>query len=299
MKKAVCVGINNYPGTSNDLKGCINDANDWAGLLGSFGFQTSKILDDQATKKNILDSIKNLIAEASAGDVVVFTYSGHGTSVLDQSGDEADSFDEALYVYDGTILDDELREIIAGAKKEAQIVIITDSCFSGTVTKAIAEESAKPRFIETDVIPPSAVLKKRFLSKVSDESMLEILLSGCSDKEYSYDAFINGKWNGALTAYAVSLIESGQTYNEFYSKLRSRLPSAEYPQTPQLEGSDANKNNKIFAEKPSAGPGDPDSGDGSGGTGTGGNSGSSGCFSTLLSILAISAFILIILSMAL
>ena len=33
MKKAVCIGINNYPGTSNDLQGCVNDANDWCALL--------------------------------------------------------------------------------------------------------------------------------------------------------------------------------------------------------------------------------------------------------------------------
>lgn len=33
-KKALCVGINNYPfGDENDLKGCLNDANDWAALL--------------------------------------------------------------------------------------------------------------------------------------------------------------------------------------------------------------------------------------------------------------------------
>ncbi len=29
-KKALCIGINDYPGTQNDLSGCVNDANDWA-----------------------------------------------------------------------------------------------------------------------------------------------------------------------------------------------------------------------------------------------------------------------------
>ena len=27
--RALCVGINNYPGTNMDLAGCVNDANDW------------------------------------------------------------------------------------------------------------------------------------------------------------------------------------------------------------------------------------------------------------------------------
>ncbi len=27
-KKALCIGINDYPGTQNDLSGCVNNAND-------------------------------------------------------------------------------------------------------------------------------------------------------------------------------------------------------------------------------------------------------------------------------
>jgi hypothetical protein len=32
-KRALCIGINNYPGTHMDLNGCVNDANDWAAEL--------------------------------------------------------------------------------------------------------------------------------------------------------------------------------------------------------------------------------------------------------------------------
>ena len=28
-KKALCIGINDYPGTDSDLQGCVNDATDW------------------------------------------------------------------------------------------------------------------------------------------------------------------------------------------------------------------------------------------------------------------------------
>ena len=37
-KKALCIGINDYPGTDSDLSGCVNDANDWAAELASRGF---------------------------------------------------------------------------------------------------------------------------------------------------------------------------------------------------------------------------------------------------------------------
>jgi hypothetical protein len=30
MRYALCIGLNDYPGTGSDLAGCVNDANDWA-----------------------------------------------------------------------------------------------------------------------------------------------------------------------------------------------------------------------------------------------------------------------------
>ena len=89
MKRAVCVGINNYPGIFNDLKGCVNDAKDWSDLLQNFGFETSLMLDSQATKTNIKAALQNLVQTTNAGDIAVLTYSGHGTQVADTSSDEA------------------------------------------------------------------------------------------------------------------------------------------------------------------------------------------------------------------
>ena len=288
MKKAICIGINNYPGTANDLKGCVNDANDWAGLLEGFGFETRKILDAEATKSSILSAFGTLVTEASAGDVVVVTYSGHGTQVLDQSGDEADSYDEALYVYDGSIVDDDLRAVLEQTNRDAQVIFISDSCFSGTVTRALISESSKPRFVKTDEIPPAAVLKKRFLAKVTEEEMVEVLLTGCSDSEYSYDAYINGRWNGAMTANAVSIMNPDLTYSEFYSRLRKVLPSDSYPQTPQLEGSTTNKNRKVFSPKTDSGDEEPGNGDGDE------DSGSSGCLSALITLVAVLSVLMLL-----
>ncbi|MBN2088609.1 caspase family protein [candidate division KSB1 bacterium] len=244
MKKAFCVGINDYPGTSNDLKGCVNDATDWAAILEYSGFEVEKITNSQATRQKILSTLDSLVTNAVAGDEIVFTYSGHGTSVYDVDGDEPDEYDEALYVYDGLLLDDELRAIFQKVKPGVHVAVISDSCFSGTVTRALITDNSKPRYIKTHDIPPTAKLKRRLLV---EEDMIEILLSGCSNSEYSYDAYLDGRWNGALTSYATSVIRKGQTYKEFYQKVRDLLPSGQYPQTPQLEGSEANKNRVVFA----------------------------------------------------
>jgi hypothetical protein len=245
MKKAICVGINNYPGTSNDLQGCVNDANDWFALLSGFGFDTSLMLDSQATRQNVKDALSGLVASAGEGDVIVFTYSGHGTQVIDFNSDEGDVYDEAIYVYDGTILDDALRVIINKINPKATLVVISDSCFSGSVTRFIPE-NAKPRFMPVENISIGRLVRQRFL--LPEASMPELLISGCSDSEYSYDAEINGRYNGAMSAMALSVIKQNPkaTYSEFYASLRKLLPLPEYPQTPQLEGSDVHKNTLLF-----------------------------------------------------
>jgi hypothetical protein len=54
---ALCIGINDYPGTSSDLAGCVNDAQDWAAMLTGRGFSVSTLLDGEATGKGIRTAI--------------------------------------------------------------------------------------------------------------------------------------------------------------------------------------------------------------------------------------------------
>src|SRR5512132_1850851 len=99
-KTALCIGINDYPGTGSDLAGCVNDARDWADALTERFFETELMLDAQATGEAIRDGIRRKLGGAQSGDVVVITYSGHGTWVPDDDGDEPDHRDEALCPYD-------------------------------------------------------------------------------------------------------------------------------------------------------------------------------------------------------
>jgi hypothetical protein len=141
-KKAVCVGINDYPYDGNDLNGCVNDAKAWAELLiSSFDFPQADVkllLDAEATKSNILTHIKVLLTGARSDDVLVFTNSSHGSYIADTSGDEP-LYDEVLCPYDiadNALVDDELRELFADLPKDVRLTVVSDSCFSGTVTRA-------------------------------------------------------------------------------------------------------------------------------------------------------------------
>ena len=64
-RHALCIGINDYPGTDGDLAGCINDAHDWSALLAERGFGVRRLLDAEATKAVMVQAIGDVIAGAA------------------------------------------------------------------------------------------------------------------------------------------------------------------------------------------------------------------------------------------
>lgn len=269
-KKALCIGINDYPTDGSDLKGCVNDANSWAALLTEhYDFSSADvnvILDSEATKQNVLNALKEgLLAGANEGDVLVFTNSSHGTYCADSSGDEA-KYDEALCPYDvsdNLIIDDELRELFNAVAKGVHLTVISDSCHSGTVTRApVAEnlpglrtpDDRRVRFYnpalrgDPVLANPWKAPPKRY-EKYPEESMNHVLVSGCTDKEYSYDALIEGDYHGAMSFFAQQAIRESNyqlTYSQLHERLLHLIDEAQYNQHPQLEAPSTLKERQIF-----------------------------------------------------
>jgi hypothetical protein len=259
MKRSLHIGINDYPGTGNDLSGCVNDANDWREALEPRGFEATSYLDKEATKSNMFEAISKIVADTGRDDIAVITYSGHGTWVPDEDDDEVDGRDEALCPYDineGQVLvDDELYDVFGGRKWGARIIFISDSCHSGTVAKVSnftlgaegdQKMAQKIRFLAPEIyIRGNETLLKKALrvEKAKGRGKIRaasVLLSGCKDDEYSYDAWFNGRPNGAFTYVALKTLENlpdNAAYRNWYWKIREILPHVNYPQTPQLSGS--------------------------------------------------------------
>lgn len=270
-KKALCVGINDYPYDGNDLNGCVNDANAWAEILTqNFSFSPSDVkllLDSAATRKNILDELKNLLANAKAGDQLVFTNSSHGSYVAGKDADGDEEYDEILCPYDidaNHIVDDELRNLFANLPKGVNLTVILDNCFSGTATRALisdiipgfrSEDNRKIRFL-SPALRGLPILQNPFNAKPKSQikhpesKMNEILLSGCTDREYSYDAYFGGKYHGAMTYYALQAMREADfqlTYAQLHQRVNYLLENQRYNQHPQLEGKSANKKRRIFS----------------------------------------------------
>ncbi len=267
-KLALCIGINDYPGTANDLSGCVNDANDWAAALTQWGFTVQKLLNKNATRAAILAAMKSVITSAVSGDSIVFQYSGHGSYIPDQNGDEPDGKDECLCPYDintkGPITDDEIFDLFNSRADNVKLVFFSDSCHSGTVarfaingTPALNGKKGTQRKVK--FLPPATFLSKRHLNTFGTRRAMKstsppgkyssLLLAGCQDTEYSYDAVFQGRPNGAFSFVALSALKkltANKTYNDWFSAIRKSLPTQQYPQSPNLFGTSTMKKWKIL-----------------------------------------------------
>ena len=220
-------GINNYPGTGSDLNGCLNDLTDFGKLMN---WPLTTFRDSEVTKTTFRDTVRNYILGMQPDEELIIQYSGHGTRVKDTSGDEEDGYDEALYLYgyDGVFIDDEFNEIMKLIPVGAKVIVILDSCFSGTATRNIGRYR-KSKYVLTDPVLEKA---KRV---VKSSQLNHIVISGCQSHQTSSDAYINGRYNGALTR---ALIENygHKTYKQWVDDCIFWLHSRGFDQVPTLEG---------------------------------------------------------------
>jgi len=262
-KKALLVGINDYQGIS-DLRGCLNDVTNMRHILKTYlGFKNKDIrvlVDNRATKANIIYRLEKMVATAKTRDFLVFHFSGHGSQIRDRDGDELkDHMDELICPYDmnwdnGFITDDELNTIFKKLPKGVLLEVFLDSCHSGTGLKDVSlgrpaelgpENPTLFRYLpppvdiecrlegEEDELEPLRGFKSKDRSTVH-----HILWAGCQDNQTSADAFINGAYNGAFTYYFCKHMRDTKgkvSRKELMRLIRASLRHGGYSQIPQLE----------------------------------------------------------------
>jgi len=152
--KALLIGINTYLAPVSSLAGTHNDVDSMRKLLTEgFGVAEKDIkvlLDEQATRSNILSAMDDwLIGQSASNDRVFFHFSGHGYYTEDLNGDEGgDGRDEVLVPADALcasggdcknlVLDDEIGERMDQLADRFVFTLI-DSCHSGTATRSLLE----------------------------------------------------------------------------------------------------------------------------------------------------------------
>lgn len=237
IASALHIGIDAYP-DGNRLEKCVADARAMRTLFGG-----ELLLDKEATRPNIMASIKATVRAPKKDQWAVITYSGHGTQVPDKNRDEPDGWDEAVVdVNLDVLLDDEFQSLLQGRHRQARILVICDSCYSGTIHRAAPLFSgahlAALRRESARYIPYSTLMPlKRKVGNVGPQKALPNvpLVSGCADFELSYEAQSYGVLSGAI----YEQYKSTQTIGQLAKLVGEAVDASGYPQHPQLTCSKA------------------------------------------------------------
>ena len=239
-KKALLIGINKYR-DGNNLNGCVNDVENMrAILLNKYHFNPKNIkiiLDYDATFINIVNGLKWLVTNNSAGDELLFHYSGHGSQIIDKDKDEEDGYDEILCPtnmnWDDPLSDDILSAIFAKILPSVYFTFTCDSCHSGTITRSIRRN----RFL----MPPYNTKNRKCLN-ILPKAMIDnnhIMISGCKENQTSADAYMEDQYQGAFTWALIKVLREDPniTIEKLHRKIRLELFTEGFDQIPQLVAS--------------------------------------------------------------
>lgn len=251
------IGLNrvdptHYQGWSGPLKACEADANDMQVIAGSRGFTPTSLLTATATRQNVIDELNSASGQLNFGDFFLLTYSGHGGQLPDLNGDEADQQDETWCLYDGQLVDDEIYVLLGRFRSGIRILVLSDSCHSGTVVKmAYYYGSARSPNLTFDrpnstvyrAMPNDVALRVYQANKATYDPILTdpklqnargqvqastLLLSGCQDNQLSADGTFNGLFTGTVLRVWSGGAFSG-SYREFHTRIVRRMPPDQTP----------------------------------------------------------------------
>lgn len=274
-KYALIIAIGDYPSkTGWKPISSVNDVPLIKGALLTQGFSEPNITvlkNEKATKKGIVDALEVLKNKVSAGDIVVIHYSGHGQQIFDDNGDEIDGLDEAIVPYDAFVKytdsytgqhhlrDDQIGNVVTQFRNRlgsrGQLLLLMDSCHSGTTTRGGVTRGGEGAFIPPDWTPHtkdeargSGLFEKVV---VKADAAPFVLISGSSANELNYE--YNG--NGSLSyAFSKALNELGSdfSYRQLFAKISANMNVICPKQTPTIEGDVDFKlfNNEYVKQQP-------------------------------------------------
>jgi metacaspase-1 len=255
------IGLNaldpaHYAGWDGRLAACEFDAEDMQRIAATLGYATTTLLTAAATREAVMTQIREAADQLVAGDVYLVTYSGHGGQVPDFNSDEIDGIDETWCLFDAQLVDDEIYHLWSGFAEGVRVLVISDSCHSGTVIKAAITDhtftldESGPRLFARRAMPKEIAARvfrqnRDFYTALGrsfpwgDESLLSKelthpvrctvrLLSGCQDNQYSYDGLANGQFTAALLDVWSDGRFSGD-YHAFHAEILKRMPPHQSP----------------------------------------------------------------------
>ena len=258
------VSADAYAGWDGPLAACEFDANDMTAIAKTKGFKPTVLLTKKATRANVLAGMRGAAKALKPGDLFFMSYSGHGGQVPDVNGDEDDKQDETWCLYDGQLIDDELYFELSKFAAGVRVLVLSDSCHSGTITRAapvpvtipgqrpklmpasvamrtyrehqafydklqldVAKAAGKSA-VDPDTALASVAASARLTAIVKNFKPAVLLISGCQDNQTSMD----GDHNGAFTEQLLRVWSQGAfsgNYGSFHARIKAALPPTQSP----------------------------------------------------------------------
>lgn len=285
---ALLVGINQYHPNSSvtELNGCVADIEATEALLKKYyGVASSnicKLTNEQATHQNIISHFKtHLIANASPNTTLLFWFSGHGSRQRTDprfykylpEPDEREKKDETLVCYDSRVkingdmpnadlADKELAVLIEEATKGgANVVIVSDSCHSGDITRSDPDTYERTRLVKDRDPEEREELERAYGNSTSKQPFSRsylggyyqknnlnsvpkskhLMLAACQHYQTAKECTIGGNRRGIFSYYLQQAIAQNPTvtYANLFEQIRSIIATESSrrkfntPQTPQ------------------------------------------------------------------
>ena len=226
-----------YPdGWDGYLESCEYDAEELCELARAQGFDAKLLLSQAATSENVRKEIRRAAKKLKSGDIFYLTYAGHGGQVPDRSRDETDDrLDETWCLHDRQFLDDELFALYSEFKPGVRILIMSDSCHSGTVSRGgplrPKRRSRTARCMPPESVRPIYVARRKEYDRIQDETPQVkedevqasiLLLAACQDQqEADGNAF-----HGFFTQAVLDTWDNGKfegSYGDFFAAVKQEL----------------------------------------------------------------------------
>ncbi|MCJ0874488.1 caspase family protein [Streptomyces sp. AP-93] len=259
---SIHVGLNKvdpaaYDGWDGKLLACENDAHDMASVARAGGFGDTVILTNDGTVENITGELRKAAGRLKSGDILLFTYSGHGGQMDNVVGsdDEPDRLDETLVFFDRQFLDDELYREFRRFEEGVRIFVLLDCCHSGSAIESLqgllTPEALESQFQTRD--PGQVEAASRLMPLLKQQEIFArdrpfyeglqrelkdgdggrpepgaVLIAACQDNQVASD----GDVNGLFTANLLKVWGKGAflgDYRTFHRDIQKRMPANQSP----------------------------------------------------------------------
>lgn len=269
-RRALCIGVDDYPTARDRLHGCVADANMWREAFEAREFDVTMLTNGEATRDAILTAILDLVSEAAPGDVLAIQYSGHGTTAPDLDADEKageETEDEALCPVDfrdgALILDDDLARIWEVIPSGVSLTLFFDCCHSGDANRAPIDglpDDALPRWVDLDEAAIAAFRRRRGAEAATPERAealdavraaerpggaarrsprtgREFLFSACRSTEVAWESSGHGDFTRIAAPLVASATSTSLRNRDFHRAVLDAFGDRRR-QTPEMHGSD-------------------------------------------------------------